>query len=164
MTTSREWLETAENNTVSFEHYYLYTIGIKLSIFWNFGTHFLTHEIKQTCFISSEQGSILTLTSYAFIHTIGKWYICLMHSLLKNWRLLDGPEVHVNDDNFSYYLLLTIICKFERMTLPSFNRFKLQMTKLSSFLASNFAFVSCHFWVPLIVLLLYPLNSDIFFN
>ena len=34
VTTSREWLETAENNTVSFEHKYLYTIGIKLSIFW----------------------------------------------------------------------------------------------------------------------------------
>ena len=49
-----------------------YTTGIKLSIFWNFGTHFLWHEINQTYFISAGQRNILTLASYAFIHKIRK--------------------------------------------------------------------------------------------
>ena len=57
------------------------TTGIKLSIFWNFGTDFL-----QTYFISSELKSTLTLESYAFIHKIRKSYICLMHSLSKKRR------------------------------------------------------------------------------
>ena len=33
----------------------IYTIGIKLSIFWNFGTNFLAHLNEQTDFISSEK-------------------------------------------------------------------------------------------------------------
>ena len=45
----------------------MYTIGIKFSIFWNFGTNFLIHEVKQTYITSSEQNSILILVPYAFI-------------------------------------------------------------------------------------------------
>ena len=47
----------------------IYTIGIKLSIFWTFGTNFLTHLNELTYFISSEQKNILTLASYEFIET-----------------------------------------------------------------------------------------------
>ena len=38
-----------------------------LSIFWNFGTNFLIHKVKQTYFTSSEQKNILTLIPYALI-------------------------------------------------------------------------------------------------
>ena len=51
----------------------------------------------------------------------------LSAQLLKNWRPLDGPEVPVNKDRCIYCLLLTIIRKFKRTTLPSFNRIKSQM-------------------------------------
>ena len=89
-----------------------------------------------------------------------------MHSLSKNWRPLDGPldrpEVHVNEDSFNHCRLLTIISKLQRTTLPSFNRIRLQMTKLWLFLAYNFAFVSCRVWVSSIMLFYYPLNSEVF--
>ena len=75
--------------------------------------------------MSPEQRNILTLASDVFIHKIRKWYMYLMHILSKTWRLLDGPEVHVDDDIFSYCLLLTIIIKFQQTTLPIFNRIKL---------------------------------------
>ena len=51
--------------------------------------------------------------------------MCLMHILSKTWRPLDGPEVHVDDDIFSYCLLLNIITMFQHTTLPIFNRIKL---------------------------------------
>ena len=58
----------------------IYTIGIKLSIFWNFCTNFPRHLIKQADLISSEWKSILTLASYVFADQIHKFYIYLMHS------------------------------------------------------------------------------------
>ena len=62
----------------------MYTIGIKFSIYWNFGTNFLTYLIEQTNFIFLEQKSILTIAScasYALIHKILILYKCLMHDL-----------------------------------------------------------------------------------
>ena len=72
-------------------HWYattLYTSGIKLSIFWNFDTNFLTHYIKQISFVFPEQKSVWILTLPALIHKIPKWYICIMQHLSKNQRLL----------------------------------------------------------------------------
>ena len=89
---------------------------------------------------------------------------CLMPDLSKTWRPLDGSEAHINENSLSYNRLLIIISKFQRTTLPSFNHIELQMIKFMISFGlpeyTDFAFVLCRVWVPLIMLLDYPLDSD----
>ena len=53
--------------------------------------------MEQIYFISSEQKYILTLASYAFIDKMHKIYFCLVHSMPKRWRGLNGPEVNLRE-------------------------------------------------------------------
>ena len=88
----------------------IYTIGIKWSIFWNFGTRFLACASKEN------------VDPIIILHLLIKYanYTCsLMHSLYKYWRVVYQPEVHVHEGSFGCCLLLKIMRKLQRMTLPS---------------------------------------------
>ena len=79
---------------------------------------------------SSEQKSILTIVSCAFILKIHSSYVCLLHNLPKWWCCSSGPEVHIHEDSFSFYLLPIINSKFQWTTFPGFNLMKLQLIKM----------------------------------
>ena len=79
-------------------------------------------------------------------------HLFIMLHLSKNLHSFDVPEIHLNDGNFIYGLLLTIITSSKRRL------FQL----LLSFLASNFVFFHVFVWVPLIILCFILFKTQIF--